>query len=521
MKSLKIIITSSLAVMLASGACLAANEKSKPEDERARELEKAIFIAAGSQNRVLKIGLLDCMLYALKNNSEIQIQAIEPRIKKADERIAEAGFEPEFSADFSIVDNTEIAANSLQGADKFNSQDTNLNAGVSGKLPAGTEYSLDLLNQRYKSDSKYQIFNPYYLTEPQITITQPLLRGFGMLVNKADILIARNNTLVSRHTFKNTVMDTISKAKSAYFNYVYYLGKFSIADLSLKRANDLLETNRQRYKKGLLSSVELLETEAAAAEREKALLTAEADYKKAEDDLKLVTNLVNDPEVWNAKIELIDKPEFVQQDVDLLKSLQEAFAYRADYESAKIDLKSRDIKIKVAKNELFPTVDLIGSFGLNGLGDSYQNALKKINTEYPEWSAGVKLTIPWGGQERAKFDQRGLEKAQALLSFKRLEQNIILEVRDKVRLSKMQYRQVNVAKLSKDKETQNYQAQQERYAAGQVSTHDILDYQDKLSQAELDYIKALVDYNIALINLDKSTGLTLVKNDIKLEEPKK
>jgi hypothetical protein len=46
----------------------------------------------------------------------------------------------------------------------------------------------------------------------------------------------------------------------------------------------------------------------------------------------------------------------------------------------------------------------------------------------------------------------------------------------------------------------------------------MLDYHDKLSQAELDYIKALIDYNITLINLDKSQGLTLVKNNIKLEE---
>jgi outer membrane protein TolC len=45
-----------------------------------------------------------------------------------------------------------------------------------------------------------------------------------------------------------------------------------------------------------------------------------------------------------------------------------------------------------------------------------------------------------------------------------------------------------------------------------------LDYQDKLAQAELDYINALVEYNIALIDLDKSQGLTLAKNDIKLEE---
>jgi len=46
----------------------------------------------------------------------------------------------------------------------------------------------------------------------------------------------------------------------------------------------------------------------------------------------------------------------------------------------------------------------------------------------------------------------------------------------------------------------------------------MLDYQDKLAQAELDYIKALIDHYVALINLDRSQGLTLVRNDIKLEE---
>jgi outer membrane protein TolC len=338
------------------------------------------------------------------------------------------------------------------------------------------------------------------------------------LVNKADIIVAQNNRLQSGASFKDTVMDTISKAKTAYYNYIFYLENYAIAKLSLERAQHLLEINRARYQKGLLSSVDLLETEAAAAQREKAVLTAEAQVKKAEDDLKLITNLVDDPEAWNAKIELIDKPAFIVEEADLLQSLKDAFGYRPDYYSAKIDLKSRDIKIVTAKNALLPTVDLVGSFGLNGLGKDYQDALEKVDSDYKDWSVGVKFSLPWGSGDRAKYDQRQLEKAQALLSFKRLEQNIILEIRDKVRLAKTQKQQVDVAKLSKEKETQNYEAQKERYAAGQVSTHDMLDYQDKLSQAELDYVKALIDYNIALINLDKSRGLTLVKNDIKLEE---
>jgi outer membrane protein TolC len=361
--------------------------------------------------------------------------------------------------------------------------------------------------------------NPAYSTEPRITITQPLFRNFGVLVNKADILIAKNTKIQSEKAFRNTVMDIISRTKIAYGNYIYYLKNYEISELSLKRLQSLLEINRARYEKGLVSSIDILEIEAQEAQREKALLSAEAQLKKAEDDLKLVTNLVDEPELWNAKIEIIDKPNFFpKEDLDLLKSLENAFNFRPDYQAAKVDLENRDIKIKVTKNALFPTLDLMGSLGLNGLGKDYQEAFSKTTFDYPDWSLGVSFSLPWGGAERAKYDQAKLEKTQALLSLKKLEQDIILEVRDKVREANIQYRQVEVSKISKDKETENYNAQKERYAAGQVSTHDMLDYHDKLSQAELDYIEALIDYNITLINLDKSQGLTLVKNNIKLEE---
>lgn len=495
-----------------------AADKKVTDEERVREVEKALFMAAGAQDRVLRIGMVDCIAYALKNNSEILIKRIEPKLKEGDVKIAKADFEPTFSTDYTLHDNTKESTSTVYpGSSK--SRDIDFNAGMSGKLITGTEYDINLLNERYKSSVSTQSPNPYYTTEPKITITQPLFRDFGVLVNTADITIARNNKTQSQEGFRDAVMDTISKTKVSFYSYMYYLENYAIAQSSLVRAKDLLEVNTARYGKGLASSVDLLETETAVAQRDKSLISAESSLKKSEDELKLITNLVDDPETWNAKLELLDdKPQFKEEKVALLESLQNAFEHRPDYKSAKIDLKNRDIKIATAKNALLPTVDLVTSFGLNGLGKDYQDALEKTDSDYKDWSVGFKVSVPWGGAERAKSDQRNLEKAQALLAFKRLEQKIILEVRDKVREADIQARQVKAAKLNLETEEKNYAAQKERYAAGQVSTHDMLDYQDKISQAELDYVKSLIDYNIALINLDKSQGLTLVKNDIKLEE---
>lgn len=495
-----------------------AADKSRDE-ERAREIEKYLFMVAGSQDRVLKIGLVDCIAYALKNNSEILIKRIDPKIKEDDIKIEKAGFEPTLSVDYTLHNNTKESTSTVGYGSTARTRDIDLNAGVSGKFITGTEYDVDFLSERYRSNSTTQRLNPYYTAEPKITITQPIFKDFGISVNTADIIIAQNDKAESQESFKETVMGIVTKTKVSYYDYLYYLESYSIAYSSLERAMNLLEIQKARYEKGLVNSVGLLETETALAQRQKALLSAEGTLKKSEDDLKLVTNLVDDPELWNAEVELIDKKiEFSPEKIDLLESLKNAFLYRPDYISEKIDLKNRDIKILTAKNELLPTVDLVGSFGLNGLGEDYQDALKGISTDYQDWSVGFEVEVPWGGEERAKLDQRNLELAQALIAFKRLEQNIILEVRDKVRSVDIEARQVEASRLSREKETQNYDAQKERYAEGQVSTHDMLDYQEKLAQAEIDYIKSLIDYNVAISYLDESQGLTLARNNIILEE---
>jgi outer membrane protein TolC len=45
----------------------------------------------------------------------------------------------------------------------------------------------------------------------------------------------------------------------------------------------------------------------------------------------------------------------------------------------------------------------------------------------------------------------------------------------------------------------------------------LLDYQNRLAASRLDYVKALIDYQIALIRLDQAEGVTLAKNNITME----
>lgn len=489
----------------------------KKSDPPAPTFNKEAFIASAEDHAVLRLGITDCIAEAFKENSEVKIKRIDPKLKADDVKIAWSEFEPSLYGGYNLRENMEKSSNLFfQGMMK--ERDINADAGIEGKLPTGTRYDIGLCFERYSSNSIIQTYNPAYTAEPKATITQSVLRGFGIAVNEAKISIAKNNRAMSDLEFKCTVMDIVTRTKNVYYLYFYTEESHSIAKLALERASSLLDINNARYKKGLVSSVDVLETEAAVSDREKSLIASEKALQKAEDDLKFVTNIIDDPDLWNSKVELSDKPQLDTSEVDLIEALVAAFDNRPDYKAAGIDLKNKDINVMVTKNGLLPTLDLIGSYGLNGLDSNYRGAFNKIDGDYRSWVAGAEVTIPFGSGDRAKFDQAKLQKVQALIGYKRLEQSIILEVRDKVRNVEIQYRVVKAAELALKKEKENYAAQKERYAAGQVSTHDMLDYQDKLSKAELDEVRALVDYNVILCELDRVQGLTLEKNGIQLEE---
>ncbi len=472
-----------------------------------------MFVASVARPKVLKIGLVDCITYALKNNSEIKIKKIEPLISEQDIRKALSTFEPILSFEGSLEDSKVESPSRLAGS---HTRTGKFNFGIDGKLPPGTEYDIDFLNKKYKSNSAYLSVNPYYESEFAVTLTQPLFKDFGTLVNRADIIIAKNNLAKSNQNLKEELIDVISKVKQAYYNYVLYIEKYETAQISTQRAKDLLQIIQKRREKGLASSIDLLEAKTGVAEREDTLLSIEKSLKLAEDNLRYITNLIDDPELWHANIEPLDKPEFKEDSVNLIESLKEAFEFRPDYEAAKIELKNQNIRILVKENVTLPTVDLVGSFALNGLDKDYDGALK---ADYKKWSTGVRLSFPWGNKEaKGDYEKAYLTKKQLLISFERLQQRIILEVRDAARGVNTARQKVATAKKRMDTETARYEAIEQRFREGLVSTHDMLEYQEDLSDAETSYIQALIDYATSQINLEKMMGVTLAKNDIKLEE---
>ena len=482
--------------------------------------DKQAFISSADKKKTLELSMIDCITYALEKNTEIKIKKIDPIIANYGIRKANGVFEPSLKGYFEYDEtNNPGLYPLLTGNIEDRSRRVDLNAGVEGKLVTNTRYDINFNNNRNNSNSILQRFHPNYESSFSGSIIQPALKDFfGMGRDQANIVIAKNNREISDQSFEQGIIDTVTRVISIYYDYLHHIGRYEIGEHALERSEKLCDIIKQRYGKGLVSSIELLESEAGVAKREEVLLVFERSLLKSEDDLKLETNLVDDPAYWNADLHATDKPLFEIKKVALVESIKEAFEGRTDHKSAMIGLKNKDIAIKTAVNNLLPTVDVIGTYAVNGLGDTYSNSFDQVEDgKHRSWSAGVAVKIPFGfSKEIGDYKISKLQKEQAILAFSRLEQRIILEVRDAVRNVDIAERSVKANKKTLHAEGKTYEAAKERFSAGHISTHDMLQYQESYDLASLGFLDAVIKYNKALVFLEKTKGTTLTANNIKI-----
>ena len=115
--------------------------------------------------RLLRIGMVDCIAMALKNNSDIQVRKIVPRIEDANVMIQRARFEPDFTLDFLIESDTDQSDRPLFGPDPTKVRTNTLNFGWDQKLVHRDGYF-----------GQYGQYQGSVQLRPRIPVPQPHIR---------------------------------------------------------------------------------------------------------------------------------------------------------------------------------------------------------------------------------------------------------------------------------------------------------------------------------------------------------
>jgi len=487
--------------------------------------------AAPSDTR--KISLDEAIKIALEHNLDVQIERINPEISRYSLSFAYAGWDPVLTAsgqhDFRLSPGGFDAQNR-----PFQGSETDANTfrvGLSGLLPTGLTYDLsgNLTDAYGTRPDALGIRGRFENTDGQagaVTLRQPLLRNFWIDSTRMNIAVNKKLLKISELGLSQQIMNTVTSVELAYYDLVFAQENVKVQEKALQLADQLLRENKKRVEVGALAPLDEKQAESQAAARRADLLSANRLLAAQQNVLK---NLLSDKytewqEVSLEPAEALAAPPPL---LNLQDSWQKGMSQRPDLLQARVDLERQQIVLRYDHNQLFPQLDLIGSYGHLASASyppaspelpEFSTALGQIREgKYPYYSYGAAITWPLSNRAaRQTYKISKAQQRQLLLRLKKLEQTIMVDIEDAVKLAQTNFERVDATKQARLYAEAALDAEQKKLENGKSTSFQVLFLQRDLTQARSAEIQALTEYNRALSQLSLKEGNTIERNRLKI-----
>jgi outer membrane protein TolC len=448
----------------------------------------------------LELTLKEAIDIALKENLSLMEERQDLNISEADIKVKEGEFDPALKLSLSeSFKKSELPSIYIPGAEE---REFSYSAALEGKINTGTTYELRWENSRIKGTG--YTLSPYYTSDLTLTVTQPILKGFGKGIQESNLNVAKSNLGISKLRLDDSTSQIIADTSKAYWDLLYARDELEVAELSLRVAKNLLDEARARIEAGLLAPVEIYKAEAEVALREEALLRARKLVSDAEDRLRAVMNLKE----WNKEILPVESPPEPSELPSLESTIRTAMFQRRDLRQGFIDKKNKKILHKFYENQQLPDLSIFGSAGLNGLNSNSRDTLDKLGSgDYYSWEVGVSLTMPIGNRTakgnmlKARYDE---EKAD--ISLKSIQQKITTEVREAWRSLQLASESIIATRKTRIASEKRLEAEEGRFRVGMATLNDVLKFQEEYAKAVSSEKKARTDYAKAVVEMERVKG---------------
>src|SRR5947207_6053464 len=205
---------------------------------------------------------------------------------------------------------------------------------------------------------------------------------------------------------------------------------------------------------------------------------------------------------------------------DRTESWRNAISTRPDLVQLRLELEKQGILVRYRFNQIFPRVDLVGGYGLQGWANSLGETLGDIGERAsPVYSYGVEVSIPLGGNRAARASYKATQaaKQQATLRLRKTEQEALVQVDDALTLARSTYQRTASTRQARLYAEAALDAEEKKLRDGVSTPFVVLQLQQKLTDARTAEIRALADYNKALARLALSEGSTLEKTGLSID----
>ena len=450
------------------------------------------------------LSLEEVTYLALVNNFDIQLAQYDALIARAKKDNTQSIYDTILKAEVEYRNDESKKTSTILGS---KSVDNDYNIGLSKKLPTGTTVDVDMSNNRHFSNATFASSPVTHDSALGVTIEQELGKNFFGMSDRGSVKIALLDMENAEFTSIDKIEEMVAHVQEAYWDLALERERLIIEEEMVGQAKRLYELNQEKLQNGLVEMPELLASEVNYKNRLNELALAQTNVQTKMNVLKLHLNIAD----LNQEIIPADTLSVVEHNVSLDQSLKNAFDYRADYKKVLNDIKARDIKLSMEKNNLWPEINLTASLERNGLGDHFKQSSQNITEEdNPNFFTGLTISFPLENREaKSQLKAAELEKAKALISLKMIERKIAITIMDQVRDCHVRKELAINSEQIADLQAKKLAEEEKRFRSGRSDTDTIVRFQEDLIQARWKVAQAKYNYHAAIIDLKREEGILL------------
>lgn len=409
-------------------------------------------------------------------------------------RLARSGFRP------------KVTPNILGSFGQSDVKNQTYRVDLSQRFTTGTE-----LHATVGTTSDRNQLGTYYSTDTTLSLSQPLLRGFGRNVSRRSLSSAEVRMADVRRERVLAEQQVAVEVAGAYYRIVGQLQMVTVSEKMLERSRQLLEASQAKLEAGKVSQLDVFRAQQLVAQAEGQWLDSQGAVEDAMDQLRIL--LRRGPEYDFAVVGTI--PEVVEQ-LGREQAIEIALATRLELTTATEALAEAERNVSFNRNQLLPQFDLNLALTRRDVADSFRSSFKFDKFDLATFFA-ISMPVDRTPQTIQYYSAR-IERDRRRREIENLKMRIVEQVRRAVRQLTRLAKSLDVAAASVEFAEKEVEVAALRYQRGLSNNLDVVNAEEALLSARSRRIGLLAEMAVARLSLKAALGTLDPRRDVAPEE---
>ncbi|PKL88509.1 MAG: hypothetical protein CVV23_09985 [Ignavibacteriae bacterium HGW-Ignavibacteriae-2] len=333
-----------------------------------------------------------------------------------------------------------------------------------------------------------------YFTNLNISLYQPL---FTFNTQKASLERAEIRMEKAQRSYNKAELDLIYQVTAAFYRLYEAKEKVKISKEKVSQTEESYNTAFNKFRAGLIAEVEALQLEVDLASSKNELLNSERGFDEQLNDFKILIGLP-----LNENFDIVSNLNYEPVPINIDDAIKSALENRPDLLNIKDDIYLSQLTVEEVDANRSIKAELSARYGINRNDPQFDNIFHNF---LDDRSVTFTLSVPvWDwGQNAREVESAEANVKLTQLYFQNMNEIIKNEIISSVNRLNSAKSRVEVLSKSVEVAEKSYMISTERFKSGTITSFDLSQMQIRLTETRLNSISALIDYQIALADLER------------------